>query len=218
MSNSKGRSTLLYGVGINDVDAPTHYKVHPPHKYPSGAFKYSSCPYYKRWGAMLGRCHSEVLQEKFPTYRGCTVSASWLYFSNFKYWMHTQDWEEKHLDKDILLSGNKVYSETTCVFIHDKVNSFILANARSRGEFMLGVSQQGLSSYRSDCCDPFIKGHYSGYLGSFPTELSAHLAWKKKKHEYACQLAVSDYVREVHVGDALIERYANYNEYEAHLS
>ena len=38
------------------------------------------------------------------------------------------------LDKDSLIKGNKVYSESTCVFIPQEVNSLLVKSTASRGE------------------------------------------------------------------------------------
>ena len=92
---------LVCGVGINDagyvvmefetiiVDGKRKRK------------RVWACPYHQTWKGMLERCYSTKFQERNPTYIGCTVSKEWLVFSNFRAWMMTQDWQGKHLDKDI---------------------------------------------------------------------------------------------------------------------
>jgi len=68
------------------------------------------CPFYRKWISMLTRCYSKNYQLRHPTYKGCSVSDEWLLFSAFKSWMKKQDWDGKQLDKDLLISGNKIYS------------------------------------------------------------------------------------------------------------
>lgn len=109
---------LVYGVGNNDAD----YVVEKREEigYVGGKRRRKLmwvCPYYQTWKDMIKRCYSTKCQEKFPTYKGCSVSADWHTFSNFKAWMEKQNWEGKQLDKDILIEGNKVYSPETCVFV-----------------------------------------------------------------------------------------------------
>ena len=70
---------------------------------------------YRTWKSMID-LHSAKYQDKYPTYKGCAVSKEWLTFSVFKAWMVTKDWQDNHLDKDILFEGDKVYSPETCVF------------------------------------------------------------------------------------------------------
>ena len=99
---------LVCGVGTNDVDYQVTVRIL--------GVKYR-CPYYKRWTRMLERCYSEKGITDHPSYINCIVSDRWLVFSNFRAWMKTQDWENKELDKDILIPGNKKYSEDTCKFV-----------------------------------------------------------------------------------------------------
>lgn len=41
---------------------------------------------YKLWKNMLYRCYDEKYQDKFPTYKGCSVSEEFKYFPYFKEW------------------------------------------------------------------------------------------------------------------------------------
>ncbi len=166
------------------------------------------CPYYNKWQSMLTRCYSEKHKKRHPTYVGCECDSSWLYFSNFIKWVDSQpnrDWMNCHLDKDLLIKGNKLYNEQNCVFLNKTVNSFITAPTRSRGEFMIGVNMCKRSNkFISHCSEIF--GKKSNHLGTFTTELAAHKAWQAKKHEHACQLA--ELQDDPRVAQALRERYA----------
>jgi len=99
---------LIYGIGINDSEYITDYKVDG---------KRLRCPYYKTWMDMLNRCYSDNYQSKHPTYIGCTVTEEWHTFSVFKEWIISKKWESKELDKDVLIIGNKIYSQKTCIFV-----------------------------------------------------------------------------------------------------
>jgi hypothetical protein len=199
---------LVYGVGINDAD----YAVY---KYEAievdGVLKQKRvwvCPYYRTWKDMLKRCYSTKLQEKHPTYKGCSVSEEWLRFSNFRSWMEKQDWECKQLDKDLLFSGNKVYSEETCVFVSGAVNSFTTDCGASRGEWPIGVYwNKGAGKFMSQCRNPLTKKQE--YLGLFTSEKEAHQAWLKRKLYLAHLLAAEQ--TDSRVAKALIERYTNYS-------
>lgn len=203
-----GAPKLVYGVGINDAD----YAVY---KYEAievnGKRKQRRvwiCPYYRAWKDMLQRCYSAKLQERYPTYIGCSVTEEWLTFSVFKSWMEKQQWEGLQLDKDLLFEGNKVYSEETCVFVSRVVNSFMTDSGATRGELLIGVNwEKGAGKFRSQCSNPFNKKNE--YLGYFTSELEAHQAWLKRKSELARELAAIQ--ADERVAKALIMRYTDYS-------
>lgn len=118
--------------------------------------------------------------------------------------MEKQDWEGKDLDKDILVLGNKTYSPDTCVFVEDKVNRFIVSDFKPAKDLPLGVSMER-TRLLARCSNPFTgKTERVGY---HKTPEEAHLAWKARKHELACQLADSEYVTDDRVREALRNRY-----------
>ena len=189
---------LVYGVGINDVD----YAVQP---VVDG--KQVKCPCYVTWKEMLRRCYDHKWQERNPAYKGCSVHPEWLSFVNFRKWVLTQDWEGKQLDKDLLLKGNKVYSPSTCVFVDNMTNTFTNDQVRSRGDYPLGVSfHKSLGKFAAMCRNPFTKKRE--HLGVFHCPNQAHLAWKARKHELACQLA--NLQTDPRVAEALRTRYIEY--------
>lgn len=198
----KKSNSIIFGVGINDAD----YLIN---QYAVENGKYNlvwRCPFYVTWKNMLKRCYSENALAKDPSYRGVTVCSEWLILSNFKAWMISQDWQGKALDKDLLIPGNKVYSPETCVFVDAKINTFTIDRARSRGNYLIGVSwNKARQKFLSCCRNPFTGKNEN--LGYFHDELEAHLAWKKRKHELACQLADSDLVQDERLAQALRTRY-----------
>ena len=197
---------LVYGVGRNDAD----YVVEKRETigYVNGKQKQKlvwTCPFYQTWKRMLIRCYYAKYKDAYSTYKGCSVSEEWKVFSNFRAWMVTQDWEGKHLDKDLLFEGNMVYSENTCVFVTRTVNNFIIDSASSRGEWMIGVSWSN-GKFRSTCSNPFTKRRE--HLGYFDSEQEAHNAWVERKLELAHELAAIQ--EDPRVAEALIARYSNY--------
>jgi hypothetical protein len=170
---------LVCGVGTNDAD----YEVHPTING-----KKVMCPFYMAWAEMLRRCYSAKFQARRPTYIGCSVAPEWWSFMTFRAWMIEQDWQDRDLDKDLLIPGNKVYSPQTCVFVSNGLNNFANDHAAGRGEFPIGVDwhkQKG--KLRAQCRNPFTgkKEH----LGLFTCPDAAHEAWRKRKHELALQIA-----------------------------
>lgn len=107
---------LVYGVGINDAG----YNVN----YIEGG-KRKRCKIYTHWKNMMSRCYSTNRQTRQPTYKGCSVDPRWWSFSTFREWMLLQDWEGKHLDKDLRVHGNQVYGPDTCIMIDGKLNGIV---------------------------------------------------------------------------------------------
>lgn len=197
---------MVRGVGLNDADYSVQKKEEMP--YVNGKRKQRvvwTCPYYARWKGMIERCYSTKMQERNPTYKGCTVSDEWLTFSKFKIWMESQCWEGKHLDKDILIEGNKVYSSDTCVFVSREVNNFTNDHGSGRGEWLIGVYwNKKLNKFQASVGNPFTNKR--DHLGLFACEQEAHEAWLKRKLELAKELASIQ--EDPRVAKALIERYS----------
>lgn len=172
--NSIANRKKLFGVGVNDADYKISFKS-------SG--KTVMCPFYRRWVNMLARCYSKN-QEVNRSYAGCYVCDEWLVFSNFKKWMESQDWEGKHLDKDILFQGNRLYSPETCVFISKRINLLLNTRGSSRGRYMLGVKLIK-GGFQVSCSDG-VKGVY---LGRFSSEVDAHKAYCEFKYAVISSVA-----------------------------
>lgn len=190
------KRTLVHGFGINDANYNVMSRI-------------NGCqvmyPFYRRWANVLERCFSKKLKDKYPSYIGCSIHHEWLTFSKFKAWMEKQDWRGKELDKDLLIPRNKTYSPEACVFVDVMTNLFTTDSAASRGEWPIGVSFCKRSKkFLSQCCNPFSKKRE--FLGYFTCPEQAHEAWRRRKHELACQLASLQ--ADNRVGDALRARYA----------
>ena len=145
---------------------------------------------YKLWRHMLERCYSDIYQKKKPTYEGCKVSDKFKYYEYFYEWCNEQagfDIKDWQLDKDLLIKGNKVYSENTCVFIPHEINTVLTKRTASRGEHLIGV-------YWHNTNKVFVaqvgkrKGNQE-YLGSFKTEIEAFNAYKQAKEAHLKELA-----------------------------
>ena len=192
---------LVHGVGINDSD----YAV-TVNEYTQGKWKQVwMCPFYLRWKDMLARCYG---LNRGTTYDECTVSDEWLTFSSFRTWMEKQDWQGNHLDKDLLLYGNKVYSADTCVFISPVVNTFLNEGRGNHGPWPIGVYwHKTYRKFKAQVSNPFNK--YREHLGFFTCQNEAHKAWLSRKLEIAYMLAEKQ--TDDRVANALVERYKNYD-------
>ena len=200
---------LVYGVGINDANYVT--QLSEELGYVDGVRKRKLvwiCPFYQAWRDMLGRGYSERCKLKRPTYRGVTVCEDWWLFSTFRLWMEQQDYKGNHLDKDLLIRGNKVYCPEACVFISAQVNTFMAERCGDRGEYKIGVYWVKKDcKFTAQCSNPFTNKQEN--LGRFLTEEAAHRAWLSKKLEHA--KALSALQTNEMVAKALVDRYENYS-------
>ena len=140
---------------------------------------------YVLWCGMLQRCYSDTYKKKRPTYEGCKCSDNFLHYEYFYEWCHKQvgfNNEGWHLDKDLLIKGNKVYSEDSCVFIPAEINSLLIKSTASRGEHLIGVHWSNTNkAFRARVCKNKGKREY---LGSFKTEIEAFNAYKEAKESF----------------------------------
>ena len=165
---------LVYGVGVytkgEHVSAYTY----------AGRFQHSK--EYPIWLDMLRRCYSVKSQAKNPTYVGCSVSDNFKNFQYFAEWCQSQigfGLPKYQLDKDILIKGNKLYSETTCVFVPRQVNMLLTKSSASRGNQPIGVTfYKDSKKFRAQACI----GH-KRHLGYFSTQEEAFLAYKEAKEQ-----------------------------------
>ena len=165
-------SPSVYGVGIVGT------------KYPSSKSGVQTKE-YKLWCRMLVRCYSESFKKKQPTYEGCEVSENFKYYEYFYEWCHKQigfDNEGWQLDKDLLIKGNKVYSEDSCVFLPKEINLLLVKREALRGKHLIGVSWKKANKAFVAMVNK-NKGN-SKCLGYFKTEIEAFNAYKKAKEAF----------------------------------
>jgi len=141
---------------------------------------------YTCWKGMLTRCYYAKFQDKYPTYKGCSVCEDWHNFQNFAKYYENNYKDGYHLDKDLLFKGNKVYSPKTCIFVPPKFNSFMLGHGAKRGKHKVGVYlySEGTSPYRASISNNTGK---IIHLGHFTTEEEAYQAWLSNKLQQALE-------------------------------
>jgi hypothetical protein len=187
---------LVYGVGVNDADYPVK-----THKYLNNKREMAwECPIYGRWREMLRRCYSKEVEEKWPSYIGCTVNEEWHIFSNFRLWMVENYKSGYFLDKDLKIKNNTEYSKDTCLFVPPKVNSFIIRELTVES---VPKNKKGL--YYTTCRDPISGERYR--LGTFTSKQDAFDAWLCKKKLMAQKLAATLPDEDALIKHYLISRY-----------
>lgn len=196
---------LVQGFGFND------------NKYQSRVGNTTAVEYVV-WSSMLSRCTEKYWKEK-PTYIGTTCSDNFKSYSFFYEWCQEQigfnskdDKGNKwHLDKDLLVKGNKIYSEETCVFVPQRINSLLTKSRRTRKGCPLGVRwHEKDKKFHSRCGDGCggVK-----HLGCFQNQEEAFQAYKTFKEALVKEIA-NEYKEQLdsRVYDALIEYEANIND------
>lgn len=144
---------------------------------------------YQVWCSMLQRCYNPNTEYARRNYKDCEVSDYFKIFPQFLEW-----WKMKsdgisvdlQLDKDILVKGNRLYSETTCTLVPRDVNMLLIKRNKARGKYPIGVTYCKRSKkYKAQ----FSKFNVITNLGSHDSVESAFLAYKIAKEEYVKEVA-----------------------------
>lgn len=144
---------------------------------------------YGIWLCMLQRCYDPKVQAKYPTYIGCSVCEEWLDFQVFAEWYVNNEFYGLgyHLDKDLLVKGNKIYSPDFCVLIPVQLNVLLTNGAKIRGSYPQGVSfNKPKKRYQANIS---LNGR-SKLLGRFKCPNEAHAAYVIAKEAYVKEKAL----------------------------
>ncbi len=168
----KAGISLVAGVGYNDG------------KYPSNNTKEHSL-----WRSMLSRCYNEINLKRKPAYRGCSVSENFKNYAYFYEWCNKQigfgedGW---NLDKDLLIKGNKVYSEDNCVFVPMEINNVIVKADSLRGDLPIGVV---FDKSRNKFQARMWANNKPKFLGRYETPEEAFTVYKLNKEKHIKKIA-----------------------------
>lgn len=165
----------VYGVGVVGTRYKTHILIND---------KNVVVDQYRLWRGILERSYSIKSKRKYPAYKDCTVSENFKQYEYFYEWCNrqigfgNQGWQ---LDKDLLVKGNKVYSEDNCVFLPRELNNILTKREAFRGDYPIGVSYyKATGLFKSSVSlNGFLK-----CLGYYETPEEAFLVYKKAKEEF----------------------------------
>ena len=135
------------------------------------------------WREMHQRCTpGSFAQKSRPRYKGCSVAEDFQEFLPFYSWYCNQIGSDQfgyHLDKDLKIQGNKVYSAATCFLLPAQLNTFFVACDSARGEY-----PQGVTLYRSGKFQASISSlGRKKFLGYYDTPELAATAYEAAKVE-----------------------------------
>ena len=141
---------------------------------------------YVLWQTMLCRLANN---KRYPTYSDCGISDNFKSYSYFYDWCQNQvgfNSDGFDMDKDILIKGNKIYSEDTCMFVPHEINRCFIRTG-NKGRYPIGVTFNKMNN-------KFIaflsKNHVKTHIGCFDNEANAFYAYKTEKEDYIKSLAI----------------------------
>lgn len=170
MCGKESTKKIIYGFGFDDTIYNHKTKAH------------------RVWQSMINRCYNPNFHQREKSYINCTVCEEWRYFSNFKKWFDENYKEGCHLDKDILVKGNKVYSPETCCFVPREINNLFVLRGNDRGNYPIGVSLV-CGKYHATLSVRNNRIH----LGTYATPEEAFYAYKERKEQHVKELAEKYY-------------------------
>lgn len=177
------RGNVIRG-NIKDVFAPTVEGV----GFLGTTRKVSRTPAYLCWKHMIVRCYSENYHSTRETYKDCYVCEEWLNFCNFEEWFLENYVEGYHLDKDLLVQGNRRYSPEACCFLPPTLNSTIVEKGKLVEGCEAGVTKRrkkGSSEYNG-----LYNVQYAGtYLARTNCLIEANSLYKEFKKLHLEELA-----------------------------
>ena len=158
-------------------------------KYRSRDKNHKKTKAYTTWHNMLVRCYSDKYHIEKSSYINCEVCEEWKNFQNFDEWFENNyyeiEGEKMHLDKDILMKGNKIYSPDNCIFVPQKINDLFTKCDKSRGTLPIGTRETRHHTFESRC--NVMKK--SIHLGNYKTPEEAFKAYKQFKENYIKEVA-----------------------------
>ena len=171
----------VYIVGVMDVPNEARRNVPIPKEY-------------SIWNGVRQRCYNENIRHLTSSYQEAEMSENFKRYSYFKEWCHNQigfnvlDDKGKTfaLDKDILVKGNKVYSEETCAFVPNEINCLIHTGKSYRGLLPQGVV---LSSNKKRYRARVSMGGKYYDQGTFDTPEEAFMKYKEVKESHIKEVA-----------------------------
>lgn len=153
---------------------------------------------YDTWDSILDRCYSPRERDRYRTYYHiCTVCKEWFNYQAFARW-YNDNWYpcegRLHIDKDILVKGNKVYSPEKCILIPQRFNMIFMSKERSvDADLPCGV-------HRTRTSNKYVVEFNRNYLGTFDSAEEAAIAHETAKRNYI-RSSIAEYELEYRLPD-----------------
>lgn len=141
------------------------------------------------WRAMLQRCYDPSAIKRRSDYSDCYVSENFKSYSYFYEWCQNQigfNVDNFSLDKDLLVKGNRVYSEENCLFLPTRINVALSKGTRQESELPIGVYfNKNTKRFVARCS---LNGKTT-YIASSLCPIEAFNKYKSFKEDYLKLLA-----------------------------
>jgi len=181
----------LLGGAINDAKYNVYYIDDFGRRY--------ACPIYTHWCNLLSRIFSDNYSKGVVCYKDVSICDEWLTFSNFYKWAKDKNYIGRDLDKDLKVTGNKVYSPSTCLFVPPNINKLIQEKRRPKHDLPTGVTIKSDGKFISRCTDNGKRV----YLGVYFDKNDASKAYRNYKRNLIIEKA-QDFIGEPDLYNALI--------------
>ena len=139
---------------------------------------------------MFFRCYDTKNIKRYPTYQDVSVCEEWHNYQNFAKWFeenyNPEVMEGWHLDKDIIVKGNKIYSPETCCFVPSDINYLITKANSIRGDYPIGVK---FNKKRNKFYAILTKYNKPFLVGTYTTAEEAFYAYKEAKEAHIKEVA-----------------------------
>lgn len=142
-----------------------------------------------RWRGVVDRTLSPTyhVPNRRNSYEDVTLCEEWYNFQNFcRFCVENKYYHRDfHLDKDLLVRGNKIYSPETCCFLPQYLNVVISINYETGNGLPVGVNRknnyyEATISYRGK----------RKRIGAYPTSEEASVAYVEAKEAYVKELTL----------------------------
>lgn len=187
------RNILYDSIKRGSVKNPYHPSVYGIGYLGEGKYKSKidgvTTKFYSVWFGVIQRGYCKNFKNRNTSYKECNVNKSWHNFQVFAEWYeknYKPYMEKWHLDKDILVKSNKIYSPETCCFVPQEINKLFTKSEKTRGDCPIGVKY---SKRREKYLSSISINKRVIHLGAFGTPQEAFLAYKTAKEAYIKEVA-----------------------------
>lgn len=155
-------------------------------KYNTGTSNNHTMEYYV-WRSMLLRCYDEGQKHKHQSYFGIsTVCEEWHNFQTFSEWFYENYYdvgnERLHIDKDILIPGNKIYYPEACILVPQRINMLFMNMKKKKVSGLPnGIRQTPNGKYHAE--------YNNQSLGTYVTVDEAYSAYANAKENKIKEVA-----------------------------